>query len=381
MHCLKCGTEVESDDNFCPECGHWTSKGYSFFHDRKNIDIINGSVIKQHNRLGSLFIIMVIFVIIFIAYTSYRGNDLLKPFIYTKRQILNKQYGYNTTIMDKDNQYFNQKVLTSEDAKDIIQKDFFSQQWKCFSDFETLNIEKAIEKEHNIISVSLCEISGTESQKIKYTIDNIYSLFPNIDGYLTNITLTNAKNSKDYVAYFQPIYEFVNSTNDINEYNKVNKTQILLNSYYFLDEENLNEKIPENWYVEDATYESLIAHEFGHYITFVSLLKTKGIDNITLVTPENEMTIRDIKNIINDESYSKEIVELAISNYNNKYNTTIEIEDFAKSISNYANSKDSDGYIVYDEIIAEAVHDYYLHNNNAKNTSIEIINILKSRLN
>lgn len=381
MHCLKCGTEVETDDNFCPVCGHWTSKGYSFFRDKKNIDIINGSVIKQHNRLGNLFVIMVIFVIIFIAYTNYRGNDLLKPFIYTKKQLLNKQYGYNTTIIDKDNQYFNEKILNIEDAKELIKKDFFSQQWKCFSDIDTSNIEQTIEKDHNIISVSFCEISAPEAQKIKYTIDNIYSLFPNIDGYLTNITLTNAKNPKDYVAYFQPIYEFTNSTNDINQYNKVNKTQILLNSYYFLNQENINEQIPQNWYVPDATYESLIAHEFGHYITFVSLLKIKGMDNITLVTKENEQTIKDIKNIINGESYSKEIVEQAITNYNNKYNTTIELEDFAKSISNYANNKNQEGYVVYDEIIAEAVHDYYLHSNNAGNASIEIINILKSRLN
>lgn len=220
-----------------------------------------------------------------------------------------------------------------------------------------------------------------KAKLIENVIDNIYSLFPNIKGYLTNITLANAKNSTEYVAFFQPIYQFANSTNNIEKYNKVNKTQILLNSYYFLNSDKSKNNIPKNWYVKDATYESLIAHEFGHYITFVSLLKSKDIDNIIFVTKDSLSQIEELLNIINKEIYSKELVELAINNYNNKYNTNIEVNDFAKNISNYAAALDSNGKIIYDEVIAESFHDYYLHKNNSSLSSLEIINILKSRIN
>ena len=40
-YCLKCGTEVESDDNFCPKCGQWTAKGYYFLKDSNNQQIIS----------------------------------------------------------------------------------------------------------------------------------------------------------------------------------------------------------------------------------------------------------------------------------------------------------------------------------------------------
>ena len=57
-YCLKCGEEVETDDNFCPKCGHWTAKGYSFLKDKENLNIINGKVSKQSNRLSNLFILL-----------------------------------------------------------------------------------------------------------------------------------------------------------------------------------------------------------------------------------------------------------------------------------------------------------------------------------
>ena len=79
--------------------------------------------------------------------------------------------------------------------------------------------------------MDFCDLSQEEAQKISNVIDEIYHLFPEISGYLTNISMTNDPNKTEYVAYFQPIYSFVNSGN-----RQVNKTQILLNSYYFLNQ-------------------------------------------------------------------------------------------------------------------------------------------------
>ena len=56
------------------------------------------------------------------------------------------------------------------------------------------------------------------------------------------------------------------------------------------------------------------------------------------------------------------------------------IEDFAKSISNYAGKKNINGEVIYDEIIAEAIHDYFLHQNNANKESLEVVKLINRKL-
>ena len=215
-----------------------------------------------------------------------------------------------------------------------------------------------------------------EVRKIEEVFNRFFLIFPSSIGYLDTLTITNDKDKNKFIAYFQPIHQFVNRNEDINNYNKVNKTQILLNSYYFL---NKKEKIKENFYVKDATLESLIAHELGHYITFVALLKEKNITSITLTTKENEKELEEIISIINNNSFSNDILEKATNKYNEKYNSNLTTLHLAETISKYASTKNINGELIKDETIAEAVHDYYLHNDNANNYSKEIIYILKGR--
>lgn len=379
-HCLNCGVEVEEDDNFCPECGHWTTKGYTFLEDKNSLKIINGKISKKQNRIAYLIFLMLLFMILSICMCMCRGKDILKPFIYIKREFINYKYGYNTTILNNTNQYYNQNILTIDDANKMIGDDLNNQIWQCRDNIDISKLEKELEKKYDIIKVAFCEMSLNEAVKIKSTIDKIYNLFPDIKGFLTNISITNAKSKTNYVAYFQPIYQFVNSTNNINEFNKVNKSQILLNSYYFLNEDTLGKGVKEDWYVKDATYESLIAHEFGHYITYVSLLKTNNINSTLLETKENKSAIKEVKELINNGTYAEELVNSAIKNYNYLNNTNLEVREFASLISNYAKQKNSNGNYIYDEIIAEAVHDYYLHGSNSSKASLEIISILKEGL-
>lgn len=373
--CLVCNSEIEEDDNFCPKCGHWTTKGYSYLTRIEDKKILNGKVEFQRNRLASLFLIMSIFAGLVILMTVYRGKDILKPFVYIKRQINNQQYGYSTTILKTDNQYFNENIFTESEAKEKIISDFSKQKWQCKNQIELLKIEEELQEKYSIFSVDFCDLSQEEAKKISNVIDEIYHLFPEISGYLTNISMTNASNKTEYVAYFQPIYSFVNSGN-----RQVNKTQILLNSYYFLNQNILKKEISKDWYVKDATYESLIAHEFGHYITFVSLLKENQIHHIFFETKENQQEIDKIIQKINDQTYAKMIIETSIANYNSLYQESISIEDFAKSISNYAGKKNINGEVIYDEIIAEAIHDYFLHQNNANKESLEVVKLINRKL-
>lgn len=383
--CSHCNAEIELDDNFCWKCGRWTAKGYVFLKDEENLKkIINGDAIKQDNRFSYLISLVSIGIILFTIMMTLRGDDLFKPFIYLKKQLTNYIYGYNTSTIKTDNKYTSEYLFTYEDAIKLIKKDFDEQLWLCESDNKISIIEHKLQEEFLIPSITFCDISYEVTLKLKDVIIKMYELFPNIKGALTNITITNVTTSSKYIAYFQPLYQFVNINKDINSYNKVNKTQILLNSYYFLNTEMLDDKlenvVEKNWYVNDATWESVIAHEIGHYISFVTLLKENGLSNITFETRENKNQIQNIIKIFNDGTYSKQLVNEALLNFNLKYNMNYDIETFALTISNYAGAKDEKGNIIADEIIAEAIHDYYLHENSMKTTSAEIINIIKNRL-
>lgn len=388
MRCLNqnCNAdEIEKDDNFCYKCGHWTARGYSFLKDKENINmIINGETFKQNSRVSTLGSLLALSFIIFVLMLIIRGNDLFKPFFYLKKQAFNYIYGYNTSLMRTDNKYNRKNIGTYKEAIEFIKKDFSEQELYCFNEYDVSIIENKIEENYSIPSVSFCDISLEETKKIQNVIDRMYSLFPNIKGALTNITITNADTNSEYIARFQPMYQFVNINEDINSYNKVNKTQILLNSYYFLNEDIMSKPVEsivgENWYIKDATWESTIAHELGHYISFVSLLKKNSIDNITLVTKENKDTIDNILNDFNSGLYSTTLVMEALTNYNNKYKTNITLKEFASTISKYAASVDKNGNLIADETIAEAIHDYYLHGNNVKETSKEIVSVIKSKL-
>lgn len=379
--CLHCNTEIETDDNFCPECGHWTARGYFFLQNNENHKIINGKIAKKQNRISSLFTLLFIFVILTFGMCMYRGKEILSPFIYIKRQTMSYQYGYNTTILKTDNQYINENIPNIETAIEKINSDFSTQNWECKNNVEIGKMEKKLQTDNNIINVSFCDMNIKEAQQVSDVINDIFKLFPNIKGYLTNISISNDKNKNSYVASFQPIYQFVNSINNTDEYNKVNKTQILLNSYYFLNNDTLKTPVKENWYVKDATWESLIAHELGHYINFVTLLKEMKVNNVVFVTKENEDKINEIIEIINKQEYSKQLVNEALTNYNKKYDTNLNNEQFISLISRYASTKNNQGEYIYDEVIAESVHDYYLHGQDSSKSSLEIIKILKEKLN
>lgn len=383
--CIHCEVEIESDDNFCWKCGHWTAKGYSFLKNEDNVKMImNGDAVKQDERFSILMSLFGIGFILFTAMMLIRGDDLFKPFTYLKKQATNYIYGYKTSIMKTDNKYNNMDINTYDDAIEIIHKDFDEQSWLCENDIDISRVEYDLEENFAIPSVSFCDAPYEVTLKLKDVITNMYNMFPNIQGALTNITITNANSSDKYIAYFQPLYQFVNINENINSFNKVNKTQILLNSYYFLNEEMLNGSIENivgnNWYVNDATWESTVAHELGHYISFVILLRDNGLTNITFETPATQSEIKNVIKIFNEGTHSTQIVNDALNNYNLKYNTNYDIFAFASTISNYAASKDKKGNLIADETIAEAIHDYYLHGNNMKASSKEIVNVIKNRL-
>lgn len=388
MKCLNryCdASEIEKDDNFCYKCGHWTAKGFSFIGNKDNIEMImNGNALKKENNFSVMVSIASFAFISFFIISIIRGNDLYKPFFYLKRKVNSYIYGYNVSILNTNNTYSDKIINNYDEALNLIIEDLDNQSWKCSHEIETSQYEYEIQNKLSIPIVSFCDATDNISKKITSVIEEMYTLFPNISGALTNISITNASTNKEYIARFQPMFQFVNANENITKYNKVNKTQILLNSYYFLNEDIMNAPISSvvgsDWYVNDATWESTIAHELGHYISFTIFLRQNNLNNITFVTEENEEKINNVMNNFDTGEFSLSIINRALENYNNKYNLNLNIEHFALTISKYAGVKDKNGNLIADETIAEAIHDYYLHKENMKSSSYEIIQIIKQKL-
>ncbi len=383
--CIKCNYTLTLDDNFCPRCGEITALGYIYYQNNKNLNRIKSGYVYKKERKLKFFMFLLCFTFIsFILMMNYRGKSMFKPYFDLKKEIYSYIYGYKSTILKTDNTYSNVNVTSVDVSKLLIKNDFSNQKWQCSNRKDVSKIEYNLENDLDILSVSFCDMDYEEASKIDKVIRRMYELFPSIKGGLSNISISNAKEVDEYIAYFQPSYTFVNDNIDVKDNGKVHKTQILLNSYYFLNDDIIKKGVSSvtsnNWYVSDATLESSIAHEIGHYISFYSLLKMYNVDNIYYENKDNTKVIEEIINKFDDGSYSNEILDEAISNYNNKYNLSISKDDFAKNISRYAGVKDVQGFIIAEETIAEAFHDYYLHEDNAQNESKEIISVIRGRL-
>lgn len=383
--CLECQCLVEKKDNFCSSCGNLTAHGYKNVNKQEIINNIeNGTITKKNNQLKLLISLLSISIIVFAFFILTRGTSIIRPIAYIKKQINSYTNGYNSTILKTNNVYNNIVIGNYNDAINYIKRDFESQDYLCSNNIDVKRLEYNLEENYNIAKVNFCDMNYDESLKITEVIEKIYKLFPNISGALTNITITNAPTKEEYIAYFQPMFQFINPNENINEYNKANKTQIYLNSYYFLNSDimskNIKTAIGSNWYVNDATWESTIAHELGHYISFKTFLNENNVENITYVTPNNEEKITKILTEFDSGKYSIGVVTTALNNYNIKNNTSLDIDNFTKLISSYAGTKDKKGNLIADETIAEAIHDYFLHGSNCSNASLEIINIIKTKL-
>lgn len=367
--CLECHKEINAEDNFCYSCGSITAHGYKYLD--------NSIKTKDNNtKLKTLIILLSLSIFIFVPLSIIRGQNLYKPFAYLEKQINYYKHGYNTTLLKTNNTYENIDITSLEDAQEQIYNDFDNQFYLCKNNLDIKRIEYELETKYDITSINFCDLSIEKVNKISQVIEKIYELFPNIKGSLTNITLTNSLSQGDYVAYFQPRYEFINSNQDISSYNKVNKTQILLNSYYFLNDKT--NEIDLEKYVKDAYLESTIAHELGHYITFKSLLKSYNLDSITLVTSDNEEKINEVINGF--DTFCDNVLNIALQRYNNKYNTNLDLNNFALNISKYAGIINENNKLIASETIAEAIHDYFLHGNNLEKESQEIVDVIKENL-
>ena len=216
-----------------------------------------------------------------------------------------------------------------------------------------------------------------------YVIKKIYEDFPSVRGYLTNMTILNVGGRNGYIAAFMPIFIFA-STNKMDSYPWVNKTQLLLNSTYFLNMKKLESSVSDasskGWFPPNSNSFAPIAHELGHYISFLAMAKHYNLEQFLIIDKDNIATFNKISKDFDKGDYSLSLIKEAYENYKNDNNEEMDLDEWRSTISVYAMTKDNHGQFIYDETIAEAFHDVYLNGEDARIASRYIYKVLQDRL-
>lgn len=321
--------------------------------------------------------IVLIVAVLLVGGRSLFGTD--NPIDNDKDPIINA----GQTVIIADNVYKDVNLRNREDAVNLIILDSDTQKEKCTNE-EIKKIERRLEVKHKIIAVNLCEMDEDFALELESTINKVFSDFPTIKGYLTNVTLNNAKDDESYIAAFTATQLFATS-NTIDTYPHAYKMVMNLNTKYFLNADYLESTVLDasidDYFPKGASRSSVVAHEFGHYISFVSLLRSTFLDDTLLLTKDNYQKYLNLVNSWNRGDFSQKIIKEAYNNYRNNYHDSISEYEFRASISTYAVATDINGNFIYDETIAEAFHDNYLNGNNAKPASKEIIKVLRKYMN
>jgi len=398
MRCLKCNQELIPQAQYCGYCGNPVNK-------------------SKFNKMVTYFKKYALYLaltcaVIFFAYAFFRYYSYLK--YATKEEILagsssiNHSGGPNVindpneneeeeidpilaydeyetknlgeTYIDFDNTYKGLKITSKANAQEKIVNDSQKEKHNCANP-DTLAIENDIIAKYGILGVNLCEMDVSEAQELEKVVAKIYAEFPQARTSLTNLTLTNAK-GQNYIAIFYGVFPFATSKN-YGSYPVIYKTIIGLNSAYYLNLPILIRDVEissaSGHFPPNATPYSPLAHEFGHYLSFLVQCRNYNLKELFYFDGRQEDGLYDLIMDWNQGVGSQAIIEEARKNYIALYGE-INSYDFRSSISKYAVFIDENKNYVYDETIAEAFHDYYINGEQAAKASLEIVKVLKTKL-
>ena len=403
MFCNKCGNQVATNQQYCNKCGNQLSynniqnetMSYNNIFDSPNYNINDNYGKKTRNTI-ILIVVISIFAILILGlvtilyfiifnntnkyyfYNEIAGNTVEKETIQEPSTKTTTKGKYKTAIIT-DNIYTGISIKSIADANKLIVQDSVNQKQSDYPK-EIMQVENNIIQKYSITAVNLKEMDVEFAKELENVIKNIYENYPSARGYLTNLTLTNLDMSEaSVIALFRPIFMFgTSNTNTTRPW--VIKTQVQLNAKYFLNPERIDVTVKTSsksgHFPENATKYSPVAHEFGHYLSFIALLNYYNTDSLVVVEDNGVQDYYDIFRDFGNCTISKKMLDEAYQNYI-KDNEKIGFDEWRGQISQYALAKDNSGNYIYDETIAEAFHDVYLNGKNAKQPSKYIVEVLK----
>ena len=321
-------------------------------------------------------------ILAFVILTTFQDSVYLSDNSYkedTEEQ--GKKSSKTKTVIIYDNKYSGMNIASKQDAYKLIEKDSVDQKSTCPK--EIIEIENNIIKNYGITAVNLCEMETGFAKEVGNVFKNIYENYPDAKGYLTNLTLVNAPISSGYIAAFQPIFTFATSATD-STYPWVLKTQIYLNTSYFLNKPRLQSSVESGsssgHFPPNATIYSPVAHEMGHYLSFLAMMNNYDVDSILLINDSDTDVLYQLIDDFAKGTFSLKMITEAYNNFKRDVGTTLNLDDWRATISSYAVAKDNSGNYIYDETIAESFHDVYLNGDKAAQASKYIVAVLKEKL-
>lgn len=413
MFCQTCGNKVEQGEMYCSKCGNYLENDninsqcnhIASINNSTNVSYISNNQFNSYQPTRSdiinndnkkmIFIgvgvgfLLLIFISVFIinnakgkyyfSSNNYENTEEIvqSPSINSSTQ---KKGKYSTVIIT-DNTYSGVKISDDKDAYELIARDSISQKKNCPSEIK--EIENEIINKYGITAVNLCEMDMNFAKEIVKVFEKIYEEYPSVRGYLTNLSLINASLSDGYIAAFMPVFSFATSDSS-STYPWVIKTQVLLNTTYFLNTTRLEASVKDGsnsgHFPQNATIYSPVAHELGHYLSFLALMRSYELNSILMIDNGNIETFYDIYSDFASGEFSLQMITEAYENYKKEIGTTLSIDYWRAQISSYAIAKDNNGDYIYDETIAEAFHDVYLNGENSKDVSKYVVDVLKKKL-
>lgn len=419
MFCPKCGNHVEYGTKYCNKCGeylgnlintmimHQTLEQNNEINNQNqyppriipNVNQNGGTVGKINNNkmifigVGSgvgLLVAIVLMVALFSNgksnyYFSSSGNydNENDTTSIEKKEENNPKKGKYQTIIITDNTYSGIKISSDSDAYKLIEEDSVSQKSQCPT--EIRQVEDEIIEKYNITAVNLCEMDVEFARELENVFEIIYRDYPTARGHITNLTLknTNMLSESGVIAAFMPIFHFATS-DSTSSYPWVIKTQVLLSSQYFLNKSRLEASTKDGsssgHFPPNSTIYSPVAHELGHYLSFLAMMNYYQMNSILLINNNSVDTFYKLHSDFEEGNYSLSMIKEAYENYKKDTNTSMSLDEWRGTISKYALAKNNSGEYIYDETIAEAFHDVYLNNDNAASASKYIVGVLKEKL-
>ena len=365
MFCSNCGNKCDNNSVFCPNCGKKINTNKNSNNNSNKKMIILGLIIG----IILVLILFLLFGIVSVAKDRYYfGKDIDNEF--------------NDPVETPDDGSITETVIEkTPKAFDLIIKDSVNQKSQCPTDIKA--IEDEIINKYGITAVNLCELDPNFAREIGNVFRKVYDEFPGARGYITNLTLVNGSLQNSYIAAFMPVFNFATS-DTASTYPWVIKTHVLLNTSYFLNVDRLESAARDgsssSHFPKNSTIYSPVAHELGHYLSFLALMKKYYVDSILLIDDTNISSFYKLYDDFAKGDYSLSMITEAYQKYKNDTNTTMSLDEWRGTISNYALAKDNSGNYIYDETIAEAFHDVYLNGDNASIASKYVVSVLKEKL-
>ncbi|MCR5507275.1 MAG: hypothetical protein K6F34_01175 [Lachnospiraceae bacterium] len=234
-------------------------------------------------------------------------------------------------------------------------------------DEHVMEVERYLETTYDMESVYLKDMEPEIADAVKDACDHMYGRYPILNGYLTNITVKDEVTEEISAISLFETETFIMNDSYEDIYPMVIRKQILLRAKDFENGRRLQNMIKINvrdgYWTEGTDVSAVIVHELGHALISCIISDQCGLGNTVYIDGDNADAYSEynMQQLSDRQDLVKDLCNRAYDRYRNEYGKDGSYEDFCKEISDYAQGLQDDGGISYDETVAEAISNGYVH--------------------